>query len=231
MIARAHASGPFSLLDSFFPSAETSASFRIFRMSASFASSDIKTAEVASFFRSGGIYLGANVANAALIFPLVPILTRHLHSADYGITAAFAISQIHGAAPFLESFLHHHPWRTGRVGRVEIPDSSQEGCDGSAGGLALPFPFETFCAARPAPKGFGRNLFFPDLIAKRGRAPPPAAPRQRLEFKMLRGRRMFFDRGWTPPRLTRGFGGPSGPLTSSRVNPYVSPFPGGETCA
>jgi len=42
-------------------------------------------------------------------------------------------AQIHGSAPFSESFLPHHPWRTGRVGRIGIPDSSQEGCHGSAG--------------------------------------------------------------------------------------------------
>ncbi len=72
--------------------------------------------------------------------------------------------QIHGSARFSESDPHHHPWRIGGVGCVEISDSPQEGCGGSAGGLALPFP-------RPC-LGKIRS------VAKRGRASPPAAPRQ-----------------------------------------------------
>ena len=75
------------------------------------------------------------------------------------------------------------------MGCVEILDSPHEGCDGSAGGLALPFP-------RPC-SGKIRS------VAKRGRAPPPAL-RPRLESKMWRGRRMFLDRGWTPPTSDAG---------------------------
>ncbi len=86
-----------------------------------------------------------------------------------------------------------------RGGRIEIPDSPQEGRDGSAGGLALPFRRSCLRKIRS--------------VAKRGRVPPPAAPRPRLESKMLRGRRMFLDRGWTPPRLTRGFEEGPPPLT------------------
>ncbi len=100
-------------------------------------------------------------------------------------------AQIHGSARFSESN-PHHPLRIGEVGRVEIPDSSHEGCDGSAGGLALPFHSPCLGKIRS--------------VAKRGRAPAAAAPRPRLEPKRLRERRMFLDRGWTPPRLTRGFG-------------------------
>ncbi len=80
-------------------------------------------------------------------------------------------TQIHGSARFSESNPPHHPWRIGGVGRVEIPDSPQEGCDGSAGGLALPFH-------RPCLRKIRS-------VAKRGRARPPAEPRQRFESKML----------------------------------------------
>ncbi|MCC7517943.1 MAG: lipopolysaccharide biosynthesis protein [Verrucomicrobiae bacterium] len=45
----------------------------------------------ARFFRSGGIYLGANLLNAALAFLLVPILTRHLSPVDYGVTATATV--------------------------------------------------------------------------------------------------------------------------------------------
>jgi len=101
-------------------------------------------------------------------------------------------TQIHGSVPFSESFLHHHPWRIGRMRRIEIPDSSPEGSDGSAGGLVLPFRIPCL-----------RKIH---SVAKRGGAPPPAASRPRLESKMWRGRRLFLDRGGTPPRLTRRLG-------------------------
>ncbi len=69
------------------------------------ASSRAPSSEAARFFRSGGIYLGANVANAALAFLLVPILTRHLSPVDYGITAtATVIVQILAVAISLNGY-------------------------------------------------------------------------------------------------------------------------------
>ena len=76
--------------------------------------------------------------------------------------------------------------------RTEIPDFAQERCDGSAGGLALSFRIPCLRKIRS--------------VAKRGWAPPPAAPRQRFEAKMSRGHLMFLDQGWTLSFLTRGFG-------------------------
>lgn len=59
----------------------------------------------ATFLRSGGVYLGANLVNAALAFALVPILTRHLSPVDYGITAtATVIIQILSVAISLNGY-------------------------------------------------------------------------------------------------------------------------------
>jgi O-antigen/teichoic acid export membrane protein len=73
------------------------------------------------FFRSGGIYAGANVASAAVPFLLLPLLTRVLAPAEYGHIVAFSLL-VTFCTPFAGLSMHSAvgvAWFT--IPRAEIP--------------------------------------------------------------------------------------------------------------
>jgi O-antigen/teichoic acid export membrane protein len=65
----------------------------------------VKSGRFSKLFGSAGIYLATTIVNAAVPFALMPILTRHLSPAEYGIVAMFQVL-IGFVGPFLGLNVH-----------------------------------------------------------------------------------------------------------------------------